>query len=101
MPTLISNSFFLVLNRDPDQNEFSDLDFAHLPDFRRKRVFCRSITKHRDQREVARFHYLDDDASGSREPLMEGVLLSAGWARCLLIHGERRLIAARRPPQGP
>ncbi|MFT5114995.1 MAG: 2-polyprenyl-3-methyl-5-hydroxy-6-metoxy-1,4-benzoquinol methylase [Parasphingorhabdus sp.] len=90
----MANSFFLVLTKGSAE-PFSNLDFAHLPDFRRKREHCKSIIKNADSNSVLRQSYRDDThAKAVDENYLQGMLLSSQWARTLLIHSDRARFAS-------
>ena len=88
----MANSFLLVLSKQHDTDTFKNIDFAHLPDFRRKREFCTVITKHTEQQNVIRRGLLPSDDNNHKnatdEPFFNGQLLSARWARSLIIYNE-------------
>ena len=79
----MANSFMLVLAEGGDLDEFAALDFAHLPDFRRRREYCTVISKRRGDAHVHRAS-LDAGAAATTEPYLEGVLLSALWVRSIM-----------------
>jgi hypothetical protein len=80
-----------VLSQQDNLQAFADIDFVHLPDFRRRREFCTVVEKRRGEEVVAR-RPLDADLatrdvrSSGTETYIEGVLLSALWVRSIMIH---------------
>lgn len=87
----LSNSFLVVLGTADNLEAYNDIDFVHLPDFRRKRHLCTIISKLRGSSVVRRSALRSDngnDASSSHrlgsEPYIEGTLLSSRWVRTIM-----------------
>ncbi len=86
----MANSFLLVMTNDGDLSGFEDIDFVHLPDFRRRRRYCTVISKHRDESRVYRHPFEGYPGGGthdraSSEPYLPGVLLSSIMVRSITI----------------
>ncbi|KAA3619189.1 MAG: class I SAM-dependent methyltransferase [Proteobacteria bacterium] len=94
----MANSFMLVLSDADNLGDFAAMEFCHLPDFRRKRTHCTVVSKTRDDDMVRRYSIgLGGDAGKeiSHERYIEGVLLSALWARSIMIHPDPSRFHAR------
>jgi SAM-dependent methyltransferase len=89
----MANSFLLCLPRSHDAELFSSMEFAHLPDFRRKRQYLTTVTKARGEDVVHRIRHADGGETAER--YLEGQLLCARWARDMLIHSQSRRLEAR------
>ena len=89
-----ANSFLIVMGDNPSVlNEIADVDFVHLPSFKRKRQYS-VITKKRTASDLVERQRVDGGyhtlTSGliqhlRNEPYFEGNLLSVIWSRSLLI----------------
>jgi SAM-dependent methyltransferase len=85
----MANSFLIVMSKQTEVGTFTNLDFAHLPDFRRKREFCTVITKNSNEQNVSRQPLAKTGKNNtSDEPFHYGQLLSARWARTLIIYND-------------
>ncbi len=91
-----ANSYCMLLTDSRDTiDRVSGLDFAHLPDFGRKREFCVITKKYRGEGQVRRVS-LNPGNAGERgadvaqlvkdEPFHHGPLLSLEWSRSLLLY---------------
>lgn len=94
----LANSFMLVLCEQDDLEPFADIEFCHLPDFRRKREHCTVITKTRGDDAVYRRALArrgESQPESISEPYLEGTLLSALWARSIMIPDDPSRFHAR------
>ena len=83
----LANSFLFVLSDGGDLEEIAQLDFVHLPDFRRRRELCTVVTKRAGESHVHRRRLGDaGEGAATSEPYLEGTLLSSKWVRAILIH---------------
>ncbi len=84
----MANSFLLVLSPRGDLSDSREIDFVHLPDFRRRREFCTVVSRRRDESLVYRApfnHRGEDDDAITSEPYFAGMLLSSRWVRAIMI----------------
>ncbi len=82
----LANSFLFVLSNDGDTGGVGEIDFVHLPDFRRRREHCTVVTRRAGEARVHRRRLDARDDESTSEAYIDGVLLSSKWVRSIMIH---------------